>query len=455
MGSFRRLLSVRTTLVVIALFLAACSSGDGDDPAAAGDSGAETVDTQAPITVPPIDTESPVDPATVSQLSSALLQSVVEGEDLTCLVDDADGDTQLTALYNGFPDQEITPESFTALTVSMHGCFNSEVLATSLVALSGSTDPAEIVEYTSCVSSSIDAEPNGDLAYTGLAALLTGSGVPEGAQQTTLDVASSCIPAESVIEQIASGREQFSNFQDEVDRQCVLDELDDTAMQDLWQALIEGIETAEATDALLDPCTDTFDSGLPTEVPASFTPWAGEGVLAGIDPFSRADAYDAPPPNQLVDGVDYQAVITTTDGEIVIDLFEETAPITVNSFVSLARDGFYDGTVFHRVLDGFMAQGGDPTATGSGGPGFSFDDEQSALTSIDRRGLIAMANSGPNTNGSQFFITFEPATFLDGLHAVFGEVIEGDDVLGQIDLRDPDLPTSRGESLIGIEITEN
>ena len=101
-----------------------------------------------------------------------------------------------------------------------------------------------------------------------------------------------------------------------------------------------------------------------------------------------------------------------------------------------------------------MAQGGDPTATGSGGPGFNFDDEPAALTSIDRRGLLAMANAGPNTNGSQFFITFEPATFLDGLHAVFGEVIDGDDVLSQIDLRDPAAPTTRGESLVSVEILE-
>ena len=102
-----------------------------------------------------------------------------------------------------------------------------------------------------------------------------------------------------------------------------------------------------------------------------------------------------------------------------------------------------------------MAQGGDPTNTGSGGPGFSFDDEESALTPIDRRGLLAMANSGANTNGSQFFITFDQATHLTGLHAVFGEVLEGDDVLAQIELRDPNNPSSRGEELLSVEIVEN
>ena len=102
-----------------------------------------------------------------------------------------------------------------------------------------------------------------------------------------------------------------------------------------------------------------------------------------------------------------------------------------------------------------MAQGGDPSNTGSGGPGYTFDDEESGLTPVDRRGLLAMANSGPNTNGSQFFITFDAATHLDGLHTVFGEVIEGDEVLAAIDLRDPAAPTSRGEQLISVEITES
>ena len=102
-----------------------------------------------------------------------------------------------------------------------------------------------------------------------------------------------------------------------------------------------------------------------------------------------------------------------------------------------------------------MAQGGDPTGIGSGGPGYSFEDEQSALTDIDRRGLLAMANAGPDTNGSQFFITFESQEGLTGLHAVFGELIESDEIFSQVDLRNPDAPSSRGEQLISVVITEN
>lgn len=140
-------------------------------------------------------------------------------------------------------------------------------------------------------------------------------------------------------------------------------------------------------------------------------------------------------------------------GEFVIQLFPDKAPITVDNFVKLARSGFYDGTTFHRVIDGFMAQGGDPTGTGTGGPGYEFQDEFSDLT-FDRAGLVAMANSGPNTNGSQFFITYAPTPWLNGLHTIFGEVIEGMDVVNAITRRDPDTATTPGDAIESITITE-
>ena len=452
MNPFVRMAALLTALTLVA---AACSS-DGGDVGASGDVQPDsTVAADDAVTVPTIDVEGPVDPETVRQLASSLLQSQVEGDRLQCMVDDADGDTQLTALYNGFGTNNITPEGFTALTGSVFNCFETQTLATSILPLTGITDGAQISEFTSCIAGQIDAEPNGDLAYTGLAAILVGLGVPEGAQPITLEAATTCVPAQAIVDQMAAGREQASGFTEEVDRECVNEGIDESMIQAFWQGLIDGSGTTGTVDVALDPCTSSFSSDLPTEIPASFVPWGGEGVLAGIDPFSRADAYNGAPPNQLVDGVDYQAVFTTVDGEIIIDLYEDTAPITVNSFVSLARDGYYDLTRFHRVLAGFMAQGGDPTNTGSGGPGFSFDDEESALTPVDRRGLLAMANSGANTNGSQFFITFEAATHLNGLHAVFGEVIEGDDVLDLIELRDPNSPSSRGEELLSVVITEN
>jgi len=148
-----------------------------------------------------------------------------------------------------------------------------------------------------------------------------------------------------------------------------------------------------------------------------------------------AKAEDVLEPNQ-----DYQAIIVTNKGTMVVDLFEQAAPKTVNNFVFLALNHFYDGIVFHRVIDGFMAQTGDPTGTGSGGPGYSFADEVNTGKLHDSKGIVSMANSGPNTNGSQFFITFVPTEHLNGRHSVFGKVISGLDVLDKINRITPGEP---------------
>jgi peptidyl-prolyl cis-trans isomerase B (cyclophilin B) len=130
----------------------------------------------------------------------------------------------------------------------------------------------------------------------------------------------------------------------------------------------------------------------------------------------------------------YTATIETEKGDLVLELFASDVPMTVNNFVFLARDGFYDGTTFHRVVPGFVAQGGAPTGTGTGTPGYRFDDEFSEHTHIT--GALSMANSGPNTNGCQFFITYAPQHHLDGKHSVFGQLIEGMDVLERLEQGD-------------------
>jgi cyclophilin family peptidyl-prolyl cis-trans isomerase len=142
----------------------------------------------------------------------------------------------------------------------------------------------------------------------------------------------------------------------------------------------------------------------------------------------------------LTPGADYRALIVTSKGPLVLDLFQDAAPATVNNFVFLARHRFYDGVVFHRVLDGFMAQTGDPTGSGRGGPGYTFDDEFGPGLSHDGKGVLSMANAGPGTNGSQFFITFDATPWLDGRHAVFGRVVEGDEVLDALTRIDPGRP---------------
>lgn len=130
-----------------------------------------------------------------------------------------------------------------------------------------------------------------------------------------------------------------------------------------------------------------------------------------------------------------EATITTHEGTIVLDLDFKAAPNTVANFVELANSGFYNGLLFHRVIPGFMAQGGDPQGNGQGGPGYTIDDEISTLK--HEAGVISMANRGPNTNGSQFFITHTPQHHLDGKHTVFGHVLQGQDVVCRIEQNDP------------------
>lgn len=137
-------------------------------------------------------------------------------------------------------------------------------------------------------------------------------------------------------------------------------------------------------------------------------------------------------------GKQYRAVLETSKGRIVVELYPDEAPMTVNSFAYLLRNHYYDGIMFHRVIDGFMAQTGDPTGTGMGGPGYRFEDEFVGNPHRHSgKGVLSMANAGPGTNGSQFFITFTATPHLDGKHTVFGKVIEGLDVLDRINRRDP------------------
>lgn len=133
----------------------------------------------------------------------------------------------------------------------------------------------------------------------------------------------------------------------------------------------------------------------------------------------------------------YSAILSTDKGDIIIELFATQVPLTVNNFVFLAREGFYNGTFFHRVISNFMAQGGDPTGTGTGGPGYRFADEFVSGLKHDKAGVLSMANAGPGTNGSQFFITHVPTPHLNNKHSVFGQVVSGMDVLLSIPDRDP------------------
>jgi peptidyl-prolyl cis-trans isomerase B (cyclophilin B) len=142
--------------------------------------------------------------------------------------------------------------------------------------------------------------------------------------------------------------------------------------------------------------------------------------------------WDNPPDMNIDTDRAYQVIIETDRGAIELELYPEHAPVTVNNFVFLARESFYDGTIFHRVISDFMIQGGDPTGTGRGGPGYRFQDEFDNNPLRHERGVISMANAGPATNGSQFFITHGPQPHLDGRHTVFGKVVSGQDVVDAV-----------------------
>ena len=171
---------------------------------------------------------------------------------------------------------------------------------------------------------------------------------------------------------------------------------------------------------------------------------------------SMRKQYDGPPAMTIDPAKSYTAtIVMEKGGEIVIELLASEAPKTVNNFVFLSRDGYYDGVTFHRVLDDFMAQSGDPTGLGSGGPGYTIADEFSPNARHDSAGTLSMANTGsPNTGGGQWFIIFKPTPWLDDAHSVFGKVVEGMDVVDGITLRDPGSATTPGDVITTIRIDE-
>jgi len=199
-------------------------------------------------------------------------------------------------------------------------------------------------------------------------------------------------------------------------------------------------------------------AAAPTPAPFEVATAAPAGTSAALpaDVAARNGFYSAPPPMTIDPAKEYTATITTPRGDIVIRLRPDLAPIAVNNFAFLARAGFYDGVTWHRVLQGFMAQGGDPSGTGGGGPGYTIKDEFGPEMIFDRPGIVAMARTdAPDSSGSQFFITTAPAPYLNGQYTIFGEVIAGQDIVNGIPLRDPDKgPTTPGEAMLKVTIME-
>jgi len=208
---------------------------------------------------------------------------------------------------------------------------------------------------------------------------------------------------------------------------------------------------------LLTPGQSSNVVKLPTDVPAVVEVPLDEPAEApeAAAPQATNKQYAEYPPLTIDSAKKYFASFKMAKGgEFTVELYADKSPLTVNSFVFLAREGYFDGVTFHRVLEGFMAQGGDPTGTGGGSPGYQFANEDSDLT-FDKPGVLAMANAGRDTNGSQFFITFDATPQLNGGYTIFGQVIEGMDVVNGITRRDPlQYPDYEGDVIETITITE-
>ncbi len=239
-----------------------------------------------------------------------------------------------------------------------------------------------------------------------------------------------------------------------LDGQAVGDALEN----DTYASYVSAAEAESLAIGLGGTPSAIVDGFLIPNVPFEYEVWdsyvqqritisEAEAILADIQ-------YEAPPPMTIDVDATYFATISLESGaEVVLELLPQSAPETVNNFVFLAEEGWYDGIMFHRVIPGFMAQTGDPTGLGIGDPGYAINDEFDPELSHDGPGIVSMANSGPNSGGSQFFITTGPAPHLDGLHAIFGRVVEGQDVIDGMAPRDPQDPNAPdGERIVTITI---
>ena len=380
-----------------------------------------------------------------------------EPEWISCMIAETEQDEVLEASLRtpSVAQGRVDDSQLRALTFAMNGCIDTLSLADWATQAIG---PQGEVQQTAppCLVERFEQAATGDTTFYNFVALTYQFRLDPDGVDSLVDSLASCAPIPSLSDFFAGQAEQSTNFTTMVDRDCLVDVLSPSEVsQEFWDLFVGGgVPANTVIDPFIQQCSETRTSDLAPSVPDTFVPWAGSGDLAGVQPPARNRIYTSAPPMVLDPAARYEAVLATGGGEVRIELFADSAPLTVNNFVQLARDGFYDNIVFHRVLAGFMAQAGDPTATGTGNPGYQFADEFESGAAMDRKGLLAMANTGPNTNGSQFFITFAAAEWLTGLHTIFGEVTQGIEIVDNIELRDPANPTGPGQLIESVTIIE-
>ena len=449
--------SISLCIALIAGFVVSCggdgtSSDSSTTPPAASDA-----DTSSTVEATSEENET----ATISQevlfsiqVAEALIGEPVGEEGEACLFAAAQSNQDFAAAISAVLANQapLSGKEFSDLVIGVRDCVGLErmnqAISTGLSLGEGSDDLFECLMKQT-------ADSNGDAAFVGLAAVTVQYPIPPEYADATVETLTTCVADDLLANQLSLQYLQTRNFSVDVDQDCLIDELATSGIaSSFWEAafLTQDAEQLAAVAALVESCEKPLFADLLPAVPDDFVPWEGQRALAEVAPPARNNVYSEAPPMTIDTSGSYQAIITTADGDMTFDLLVETAPITVNNFVNLTEDGYYDGVIFHRVLEGFMAQGGDPAGQGTGGPGYQFEDEVDDGPAMESRGLLAMANAGPGTNGSQFFITFAPTPHLTGNHTVFGTLTAGDDVLSAIDLRDPASPSSRGEVILEIRI---
>jgi len=342
------------------------------------------------------------------------------------------------------------------LAYASNGCVANENLYGWAIFEMGATGEA-LANGPVCLTTWFGDEIWGDTVFHSFTALRYQYRLDPDARADLINSLVDCAPASTLTAFFAEQAEFSSDFTIDVDQECLFAAIDNADVSLVfWDAFVTGGGgSAEVMAPYIDACTFEFVAPEYTALPDDFAPFSGARQLSSVDPALRNGLYAEAPPLTIDPTGRYEAIIATGGGEVRITLLADIAPNTVNNFVNLANDGFYDGLGFHRVVADFMVQAGDPNGDGSGGPGYFFADEVEGNPLIDRKGMLAMANSGVDTNGSQFFITTASADWLNGLHTVFGIVISGQEYIDAIEPLDPLAPTGRSQTIDSITIVSS
>ncbi len=382
------------------------------------------------------------------QVNNLNKQATLGAQFVTAAAAEATGAFQTAATAQA---NAITDAAQAAATEQAQALASAEAQATgtlSFVIAQASTAQAQAVSAAEQAAADVQSQA---LASAAVEATTTLGAVVNAAATTRAEAEEAAATAQ--VQAIASEEAQATTTLGAVVQQAntaeaLLVATNRAAMRDL-QAAFSATQASAATTQAAVKTTLTAISGQLATVEANPTA-TPQPTVAVVVPQTPAELCEAAAPvsdpetrsfrqaEQVLErNVDYYAILCTGAGPVYIDLTEKLTPLTVNNFVFLAEAGYYNNTTFHRVIQGFMAQGGDPTGTGTGGPGYSFGDEIVPSLRFDVPGRLAMANAGPNTNGSQFFVTVGPQTYLNGDYSIFGQVIEGLANVRKIELRDP------------------